>query len=72
MRFDFKQSGALLAAALTLTLAAGEAAARPPTATVSPGYDRALAESRRAREQALVAGQEAPAAPKPRARRPRR
>jgi hypothetical protein len=68
MRFDFKQSGALLLAALTLAVAAGEAAARPPTATVSPGYDRALAESRRARQQAPVVVQEPPVAPKPRAK----
>lgn len=39
----------MMLAALVAMMFAEQAWAFPPTATVSPGYDRALAESRRAR-----------------------
>jgi hypothetical protein len=54
----------LLFAVLVLSAACASAArAAPPTAQPSPGYDRALAESRRTEAQAPMAAQPSPVLP---------
>ena len=57
----------VVAFTLVLTASTVPASARPPTVTISPGYDRALADSRRARG----AGQPYIAEPAPRYVKPK-
>ncbi|WP_424628870.1 hypothetical protein [Bradyrhizobium sp. SYSU BS000235] len=48
MKSPVKIAAACVVLALGSWMAVSPAAARPPTATTSPGYDRALIESRKA------------------------